>query len=107
MGDFYTGYCDTGDVNVSDAVAASSAFTPGFSALRLRFPKNCKLTRIDPWNSERPISAKRSSDTISQKRMEPILTDGGVYDNLGVEPVWGRQFALLVSDAGAPFFTAD
>ncbi len=32
-----------------------------------------------------------------------LLTDGGVYDNLGVEPVWNRYNTLLVSDAGRPF----
>ena len=33
MGDFYAGYCDARDVRISEAVAASSAFTPGFSRL--------------------------------------------------------------------------
>jgi NTE family protein len=29
-----------------------------------------------------------------------MLTDGGVYDNLGLETVWKRCAAVLVSDAG-------
>jgi NTE family protein len=29
------------------------------------------------------------------------LSDGGVYDNLGLEPVWNRYRTILVSDAGA------
>lgn len=102
MGDFYTGYCDSGHVKVSEAVAASSAFTPGFSALRLRLTEQCKLTRIDPWGRERVVSAKRGDDNLGDEKAPPILTDGGVYDNLGVEPVWG-QYCLLVSDAGSPF----
>jgi NTE family protein len=102
MGDFYTGYCDSVDVSVSEAVAASSAFTPGFSALRLRLTEQCKLTRIDPWGRERPVSAKRGGENHGSEKTTPILTDGGVYDNLGVEPVWGR-YSLLVSDAGRPF----
>jgi len=32
-----------------------------------------------------------------------VLTDGGVYDNLGLETVEKRFKKLLVSDAGAPF----
>ena len=28
------------------------------------------------------------------------LTDGGVYDNLGLEPVWKRYRTILVSDGG-------
>ncbi|MCP4599817.1 MAG: hypothetical protein GY847_04630 [Proteobacteria bacterium] len=34
---------------------------------------------------------------------EILLTDGGVYDNLGLEPIWKRYKTILVSDAGAPF----
>jgi NTE family protein len=33
------------------------------------------------------------------------LTDGGIYDNLGLEPVWRDHETVLVSDA-APSFTA-
>ena len=29
------------------------------------------------------------------------LTDGGIYDNLGIEPVWKRYKTILVSDGGA------
>jgi NTE family protein len=35
------------------------------------------------------------------------LTDGGVYDNLGLETVWNRCSTVLVSDAGAPFAFSD
>jgi NTE family protein len=31
------------------------------------------------------------------------LTDGGVYDNLGLEPVWKTHAAVLVSDGGGVF----
>jgi NTE family protein len=30
------------------------------------------------------------------------LTDGGVYDNLGLEAIWDNYKTVLVSDAGAP-----
>lgn len=30
-----------------------------------------------------------------------ILSDGGVYDNLGLETAWKRYRTILVSDAGA------
>jgi NTE family protein len=32
-----------------------------------------------------------------------ILTDGGVYDNLGLEAIYDRCETVLVSDASAPF----
>jgi NTE family protein len=36
------------------------------------------------------------------------LSDGGLYDNLGLEPVWKSRAVLLVSDGGATFdFAAD
>lgn len=102
MGDYYVGYCDACCVRVSEAVAASSAFPPGFSAFRLKMPPADQLTRIDPWGEERTISAKRKvAHGVSS--MPILLTDGGVYDNLGVEPVWNRYTKLLVSDAGRPF----
>ncbi len=32
-----------------------------------------------------------------------VLTDAGVYDNLGIEPVWKRCKRVLVSDAGGRY----
>jgi NTE family protein len=31
------------------------------------------------------------------------LTDGGVYDNMGLEPAWKTHQVVLVSDGGTPF----
>jgi NTE family protein len=36
-------------------------------------------------------------------RRRLLLADGGVYDNLGLETVWGRYETVLTSDAGKPF----
>jgi NTE family protein len=102
MGDYYVGYSDACCIRVSDTVAASSAFPPGFSAFHLPRPPADKISRIDPWGEERPISAKRQEDH-SPASKPILLTDGGVYDNLGVEPVWNKYKTLLVSDAGRPF----
>ncbi len=103
MGDFYAGYCDARHVRVSDAVAASSAFPPGFSAFRLRLPAGCEFSRDDPWGEQRGVSAKRGGGPHGPERQPLLLTDGGVYDNLAVEPVWKTYRTLLVSDAGRPF----
>lgn len=102
MGDYYTGYSDNKGVSLASAVAASSAFPPGFGALRLRIPHPERLSRIDPWGDDRPASLKRQDLPTGTKQMA-ILTDGGVYDNLGVEPVWNKFKTMLVSDAGRPF----
>ena len=104
MGDFYTGYYDVGNVRVSDAVAASSAFPPGFSAFRLQRRNLGPVSRIDPWGRERLISPQRGHEFRGDTSTSPLLlTDGGVYDNLGVEPVWDLAYPILVSDAGRPF----
>ncbi|MCI0376219.1 MAG: patatin-like phospholipase family protein [Gemmataceae bacterium] len=103
MGDFYTGYCDARWVRVSEAVAASSAFPPAFSAFRLRTPKDSSFSRDDPWGEFRVVSSKRSDEQHGVRNEPVFLTDGGIYDNLAVEPVWDRYRMLLVSDAGRPF----
>jgi NTE family protein len=36
-------------------------------------------------------------------RARVFLTDGGVYDNRGLEPIMKRYMTLLVGDGGAPF----
>jgi len=102
MGDFYTGYCDAGWIKIGAAVASSAAFPLGFGAYQLKIPDEHALTRIDPWGKEQPISAKRQHEYQARISDIHLLTDGGVYDNLGVDPVWQRE-ALLVSDAGSPF----
>jgi NTE family protein len=103
MGDFYVGYCDAGHIRVSDVVAASSAFTPGFSALRLPLLKDCAFSRFDPWGEDRVVSQKRGNKGHNHPESPLLLTAGGVYDNLGVEPVWRQYKTLIVSDAGRPF----
>jgi NTE family protein len=99
MGDFYAGFRSTGDVTVADAVAASSAFPPGFAPLRLRVPPREPDERMDPWGRLQPVSSKRGRQLHWDHTRTVSLTDGGVYDNLGVEPVWDRCRTLLVSDA--------
>lgn len=101
MGDFYTGYFDVGGVTLSQAVAASSAFPPGFAGLRLK-PGGAP-TRIDPWGRDRRPSPKPGRVAPPGAGEQVLLTDGGVYDNLGVEPVWDLCRTLVVSDAGHPF----
>ena len=84
MGEHELGQASASKIKISDAVAASSAFPPVFPPLLLesdRFP----------------------SDQVNFV----TLTDGGVYDNLGVNPLMrvqrnDLQYAL-VSDGGKPF----
>ncbi len=81
MGDYVCRPFETGKTTVAQAVAASSAFPPGFPPLGV--------------SSLRPKARTRGFKY-------QWLTDGGVYDNLGMEPVWKNHRLLLVSDAGLP-----
>ncbi|MGH1541559.1 MAG: patatin-like phospholipase family protein [Arenicella sp.] len=78
-------------IPVAKAVAASSCFPPVFGPMVLA------KTEEDFYKP----STKRDDDweeLVKQIR----LTDGGVYDNLGIEPVWRDYKNLIVSDGGKP-----
>lgn len=76
-------------VRIADVVAASSAFPPFLSPMRMRRPG--------------PILDFHSLAEIPEQPDHLWLTDGGVYDNLGLQPVASFD-TVLVSDGGAPFF---
>lgn len=84
MGEYELGQQPASEQKISTAVAASSAFPPVFPPLRV------------------------SEDDYPNEHTEYVtLTDGGVYDNLGVNPLMRQKrnnldFAL-VSDGGKPF----
>jgi NTE family protein len=84
MGEHELGTEDAPNFQISRAVAASSAFPPVFPPLRINpdiYP---------PGNSVQYVT----------------LTDGGVYDNMGVNPLLLERYNLdyiIISDAGKPF----
>jgi len=79
-------------VSVAAAVAASSCFPPLFEPMRVPVPADhIQGGRFRPEDRRRLL--------VQAIR----LTDGGVYDNMGLEPVWKDHRAVLVSDGGAPF----
>ncbi len=91
MWDYRVGKIETPSIELATAVAASSAFPPVLSPMILKFnPK-----------SFTPKSGKDLENEEYQRRM--VLTDGGVYDNLGLETAWKRYNTILVSDAGGGF----
>jgi NTE family protein len=91
-GDYRIGLIPQPDFRVSEAVAASSAFPPFLSPA---------VVRPDPNWFVRTPGADLYDQVELRRRLE--LTDGGIYDNLGLETVWNRYESVLVSDAGAPF----
>ena len=92
IADYRIGVAYHADLPVALAVAASSAFPPFLSPLRLDLrPFQWTNNNLDPTVGP-PVAPGRA-----------VLTDGGVYDNHGIEPALKRCRWLLVSDAGAPW----
>ena len=91
-GDYRIGLIEKPQFRVSLAVGASSAFPPVLSPVRID---------LDP----RVFKQVEGADLfgVEEYRKHLLLTDGGAYDNLGLETAWKRFDTLLVSDAGAPF----
>ena len=90
MADYKVGYVPDPVVELAEAVAASSAFPPVLSPFRLKlapgavgvFPNDKPDLHHEPYTRE------------------AVLSDGGVYDNLGLEGVSGKTRLLLASDGG-------
>ena len=94
-GDYRIGLIPEPTFPVALAVTASSAFPPFLSPV---------VVRPDPGAFQRVPGADLFDQVAYRERL--LLTDGGVYDNLGLETVWNRYDTVLTSDAGAPFALA-
>lgn len=88
MRDYMVGEVKNPSVLLSQAVGASSAFPPILSPARLELessdftPGTLGPCGFPPYTTE------------------VVLSDGGVYDNLGLETAWKRYETIFVSDAG-------
>ncbi len=88
MRDYRVGEVVNPTIPLSQAVAASSAFPPVLSPVEIG---------LDP----RLFTPGSGSDLQRPPfTTNVILSDGGVYDNLGLETAWKRYDTILVSDAG-------
>lgn len=91
MGDYRIGLVRSPTLSLARAVAASSAFPPFLSPVTLKLDPEA----FDP--------ATGTDLTAGVYRKHVVLSDGGVYDNLGLEPVWKRHRTVFVSDGGGRF----
>nr|VFK19377.1 MAG: NTE family protein [Candidatus Kentron sp. LFY] len=107
MGDYELGYAEVGDFPLASAMAMSAAFPGGIGPLAIN-PKHFDWKKRGYWDL--PASEERPH-TLPFHKLH--LYDGGLYDNLGIEPLFdmGKQMLktditlvdyLVVSDAGAP-----
>ena len=92
MGDWIVGLVMNPVIDLATAVAASSAFPPVLSPAILKLDPNSFQGGEDP-----PPPGVKYPDF----RQTIVLSDGGVYDNLGLETAWKRYTTILVSDGGA------
>lgn len=96
MGDYMAGYTKPADdFPLARAVAASSCFPPVFNPMPMRLPPGALK------GGKAPPGPARDAALADLR-----LTDGGAYDNMGLEPVWKNHGIVLVSDAGG-LFTAE
>lgn len=91
-GDYRIGLIRKHTFDLATAVGCSSAFPPVFAPVKLD---------VDPALFEHTAGADLWDKIDYRKRL--LLADGGVYDNMGLETVWGRYTTVLVSDGGKPF----
>ena len=98
IADYRVGMIRNPTVELAVAVAASSAFPPILSPLQLEFP-------VTAWE---PPSGRASEDLHREPYLtDVVLTDGGVYDNLGLETAWKRYDTILVSNGGGKMDAED
>lgn len=78
--------------SLAEVLAASSAFPPFLSPATFDLSGAQFFPATGKEDLGRPPYTTRA-----------VLSDGGVYDNMGLEPAWKRFRTLLVSNAGRPF----
>ena len=88
MRDYRVGEVKSPKIRLAQAVAASSAFPPVLSPFEMRLDANAFTPGSGHDLQRKPFTT------------HVFLTDGGVYDNLGLETAWKRYQTVLVSDGG-------
>lgn len=88
MADYRVGRVENPRLSLADAVTASSAFPPVLSPMRLKLKAGLMRPMDGTDLHQEPFTTNI------------VLTDGGVYDNLGLETVWKRCAKVIVSDGG-------
>lgn len=88
MADYLVGMVNNPTVSLAKAVTASSAFPPVLSP--------CVL-QADAFNFVPDPACPLQKPPYTT---EIVLSDGGVYDNMGIETVWKDYQTVLVSDGG-------
>jgi NTE family protein len=100
VGDWRFGHHYSFEIPLSKAAAASAAVPYAIGALKIQLP-------LDGWFKTNPAT-KKPVESKTPPANQVKLWDGGVYENLGIEPLYKSESGLvdcdflIVSDAGAP-----
>lgn len=86
--DYRVGKIRDPTIPLAAVVAASSAFPPFLSPVTLELESSDFEAESGTGLGKPPFTT------------QPVLSDGGVYDNLGLETAWKRYQTVLVSDGG-------
>ncbi|MEN0653401.1 MULTISPECIES: patatin-like phospholipase family protein [Hyphobacterium] len=87
---YRVGRIDRPDFPLAQMVAASSGFPPFFCPIKLDLKLQVMIRQGGEDAHHAPYTERS------------LLADAGIYDNLGLEPIWKRYGVLLVSNAGDP-----
>jgi NTE family protein len=90
--DYLVGRIEKPTIELAVAVAASAGFPPLLSPIELKLDENAMGVN-DPKLGPEPLHHPPYTTHV-------VLTDGGVYDNLGLETVWKKYETVFVSDGG-------
>lgn len=100
LGDYHTGYVPVPvGLRVATAVGSSAAFPPVFSPVVVPFEGP-----IQRWTFDRPPQPLEPLEPLPEGCV--ALTDGGVYDNLGIQAATQRCGRIIAIDAGLPLNVA-
>jgi len=103
FGDYQTGYAQVPDYPLVDAMASSAAFPGSIGPMKL-------ATADYKWKKRKSKATDPSTGEPAYLPAKLHIYDGGVYDNLGMEPLFdigtGKPrgpYHVIICDAGAPF----
>ena len=94
MRDYRVGQVLRPSLPLALAVAASSAFPPVLSPCEIDLGKYG--LKFEPAGTSEDLN-------FAPYTTDLVLSDGGVYDNLGLETVWKRYKTIFVSDGGGHY----
>ncbi len=93
--DYRVGKVEEPTFELAVVVAASAAFPPTLGPLRLDVPPHAHVP-----GSGSDDGGEQPNLEVPPYTTRMVLSDGGIYDNLGLETAWKEYRTILISDGG-------